>query len=71
LHLQWAALKANFGPALAGLRPTAAREQRGTSTVYRLVVGPLPNMASATKLCARLTAARAVCHTGKFSGDPL
>jgi cytoskeletal protein RodZ len=71
LHLQWAALKANFGPALAGLRPTAAREQRGTSTVYRLVLGPLPNMAAATKLCARLTAARAVCHTGKFSGDPL
>jgi hypothetical protein len=71
LHLQWAALKANFGPALAGLRPTAAREQRGSSAVYRLVVGPLPNMAAATKLCARLTAARAVCHTGKFSGDPL
>jgi len=71
LHLQWAALKANFGPALTGLRPTAAREQRGTTTVYRLVLGPLPTMAAATKLCARLTAARAVCHTGKFSGEPL
>jgi hypothetical protein len=71
LHLQWAALKANFGPALGGLRPTVAREQRGPSAVYRLVVGPLPNMAAATKLCAHLTAARAVCHTGKFSGDPL
>lgn len=71
LHLQWAALKANFGPALAGLRPSVAHEQRGTSRVYRLVLGPLPTMAAATKLCARLTAARAVCHTGKFSGDPL
>ena len=71
LHLQWGALKANYGPLLAGLRPIAAREQRGTTTYYRLVLGPLPNAAAAAKLCARLTAARAVCHAGKFTGDPL
>jgi hypothetical protein len=71
LHLQWGALKANYGPLLAGLRPIAAREQHGTATYYRLVLGPLPNAAAAAKLCARLTAARAVCHAGKFSGDPL
>jgi len=71
LHLQWGALKANYGPLLSGLRPIAAREQRGTTTYYRLVLGPLPNAAAAAKLCARLTAARAVCHAGKFTGDPL
>jgi hypothetical protein len=71
LHLQWGALKANYGPLLAGLRPIAAREQRGTASYYRLVLGPLPNAAAAAKLCARLTAARAVCHAGKFTGDPL
>lgn len=71
LHLQWGALKANYGPLLAGLRPIAAREHRGTTTYYRLVLGPLPNAAAAAKLCARLTAARAVCHSGKFTGDPL
>jgi hypothetical protein len=71
LRLQWGALKANYGPSLAGLRPIAAREQHGTATYYRLVLGPLPNAAAAAKLCARLTAARAVCHAGKFSGDPL
>jgi hypothetical protein len=71
LHLQWGALKANYGPLLTGLRPIAAREQRGTTTYYRLVLGPLPNAAAAAKLCARLTAARAVCHAGKFTGDPL
>jgi hypothetical protein len=71
LHLQWGALKANYGPLLAGLRPIAAREQRGAATYYRLVLGPLPNAAAAAKLCARLTAARAVCHAGKFTGDPL
>jgi hypothetical protein len=69
--MQWAALKANYGPMLAGLRPIAAREQRGTVTHYRLVLGPLPNHAAAAKLCARLNAARAPCHAGKFSGDPL
>jgi len=71
LHLQWSALKANFGPLLTGLRPIAAREQRGTATSYRLVLGPLPNAAAAAKLCARLTAAHAPCHAGKFTGDPL
>ncbi len=71
LHMQWSALKANFGPLLAGLQPIAAREQRGTATYYRLVLGPLPNAPAAAKLCARLTAAHAPCHAGKFSGDPL
>jgi len=71
LHLQWSALKANFGPLLTDLRPIAAREQRGTVTHYRLVLGPLPNAAAAAKLCARLTAAHAPCHPGKFTGDPL
>ena len=71
LHLQWTALKANLGPMLAGLRPSAAREQRGTVTHYRLVLGPLPNMAAAAKLCARLNAAHATCQAGKFTADPL
>jgi len=71
LHLQWSALKANYGPLLGSLRPIAAREQRGTATYYRLVLGPLPNLGAATKLCAKLTAARAPCHAGKFSGEPL
>jgi len=71
LHMQWSALKANYGPLLGGLRPIAAREQRGTATYYRLVLGPLPNLGAATKLCAKLTAARAPCHAGKFSGEPL
>ncbi len=71
LHLQWAALKANFGPMLGGLRPIAAREQRGTATTYRLVLGPMPNLTAAQKLCGRLIAARAPCHAGKFAGEPL
>jgi hypothetical protein len=71
LQLQWAALKANYGQMLAGLRPIAAKERQGAVTRYRLILGPLPNLASAARLCARLTAARAPCHAGKYSGDPL
>ncbi len=71
LLVQWAALKANFGPMLAGLRRSAAHEQRGTATHYRLVLGPLANLAAAAKLCARLTAAHALCHSGRFAADPL
>jgi hypothetical protein len=71
LRLQWTALKANFGPMLAGLRPIAAREQHGTATQYRLVLSPLPNLLAAAKLCGRLTAAHAICQVGKFAGEPL
>lgn len=71
LRLQWAAMKANFGPMLTGLRPIASREPRASGAHYRLVLGPLPNYAAATKLCARLTAAHATCHAGKFAGEPL
>ena len=70
MRLQWLALKANYGPLLAGLRPSAAREQRGSVTHFRLVAGPLPNYAAAARLCARLNAAHAVCHAGKFAGEP-
>jgi hypothetical protein len=70
MRLQWVALKANYGPLLAGLRPIAAREQHGSTTHYRLVAGPLPNYAAAARLCARLNAAHAACHAGKFAGEP-
>jgi hypothetical protein len=69
MRLQWVALKANYGPLLSGLRPIASREQRGSVTHYRLVAGPLPNYSAAARLCARLNAAHAVCHAGKFTGQ--
>ena len=71
LRLRWATMKANFGPLLAGLRPVAALEHRPGPPSYRLVVGPLPNYAEAAKLCARITAARAICRPAKFDGQVL
>jgi len=68
---RWITVKANFGPLLSGMHPLAAREHRPGSTGYRLVVGPLPNSAAATSLCAHFTAARTACRSAKFDGEQI
>jgi hypothetical protein len=70
-HMQWAAVKANFGPLLQGLQPHVLTEHRGTSTHYRLLVGPLTSYTDAAKLCARILAEHGNCHPVKFGGEPL
>jgi hypothetical protein len=69
LSARWAAVKANFGPLLTGLHPVAAHVRRPGTADYRLVVGPLPNAAAATQLCARFAAARVTCRPAKFDGE--
>lgn len=71
LNLRWAAVKANFGPLLNGLHPLAVHNHRPGSTDYRLLVGPLPNAAVASQLCARFVAARVTCRTARFDGEQL
>ncbi len=71
LHMQWAALKANFGPLLGDLQPHRLAERRGRGLHYRLIVGPLPTYTAAARLCARLIRARAVCHPVRMAGEPL
>ena len=68
---RWMTVKANFGPLLSGMHPLAARDHRPGATGYRLVVGPLPNSAAASVLCAQFAAARATCRAVKFDGDPI
>lgn len=70
-RLQWAAVKANFGPLLAGLEPRTLSESRGAATHYRLVAGPLPTYTAAERLCAHMIAAHATCQPVKFTGAPL
>jgi hypothetical protein len=67
----WARVKANFGPLLAGLRPLAAPRRRPGGTDFRLVVGPFPTIAEAAQLCARFNSVRATCRTAKFTGEDL
>ncbi len=72
LRIHWTALKANYGPLLEGLRPLAAQHpKRPTGITYRLVVGPLPNVNEAARLCARFPVTRTGCHPAKFAGVQL
>ncbi len=70
-RLQWAAMKANFGPVIAGLEARALSKRRGAATHYRLVAGPLPTYTAAARLCARIVAAHAICQPVKYTGAPL
>lgn len=67
---RWISVKANFGPLLSGMHPLAAHERRPGGG-YRLVVGPLPNTAAATGLCAHFAAARTACRAVKFDGEQI
>ncbi|MCX7295981.1 MAG: SPOR domain-containing protein [Hyphomicrobiales bacterium] len=71
MQARWAAVKANFGPLLNGLRPLVARDTRPHMTPYRLIVGPLPNAAAAAQVCARFAASRVTCRATKFAGAQL
>ncbi|MGA7516473.1 MAG: hypothetical protein WBW28_05815 [Pseudolabrys sp.] len=68
---RWTTVKANFGPVLNGLRPLATRDHRPGANGFRLIVGPLPNSAAATGLCAHFVAARTACRAVKFEGEQI
>ena len=68
---RWISVNANFGSLLSGMYPLAAHERRAGGAGYRLVVGPLPNGAAASSLCAHFIAARTACHSAKFDGEQI
>ena len=69
---RWTTVKANFGPAAERIAPAGStRDQRPGANGYRLVVGPLPNSAAATGLCAHFAAARTACRAVKFEGEQI
>jgi hypothetical protein len=70
LNARWAAVKANFGPQLAGLYPRAIRSNH-PGAEYRLLAGPLPTNAAAAQTCARFVTARVTCRTVRFEGERL
>jgi len=70
IEARWSAVKANYGPDLAGLHPLVLHE-RTAKLPYRLLVGPLPTKAAAVKLCTRLAAAHPACRAANFAGNRL
>jgi len=71
LREYWLTVKASHGPLLVGLRPVAAQRLRQSGTDYRLLLGPLPTTAAATKLCAKFSAVHATCRATRFFGEEL
>ena len=67
---QWAALKANFGPILIGMRPVAVRNHRFLTTgSFRLVAGRVRSWAAAKRVCALMARQQFACEPVKFEGD--
>lgn len=67
---QWAAVKANFGPILVGMRPIAVRNHRFlTSGTFRLVAGYLRSWAAAKRICALMARQQFACQPVKFEGS--
>jgi hypothetical protein len=64
------AVKANFGPIIAGLGPYALSGRRGAATHYQLVAGPLLSYTAAARLYERIIAAHAICQPVKYTGAP-
>jgi hypothetical protein len=73
LRTLWSAVKGRHGALLDGLRPLITIREKGRpgSVELRLVAGPLANAALATRLCAVITAAGAVCQPAVFDGQRL
>ena len=60
-------MKANFGPILAGMRPTAVRDHRLLSGgEFRLVVGRVHSLKAAERLCERFASQQVSCQPVKF-----
>lgn len=72
LRIQWAAVKADYGPLVAGLRPVASQIQKHPAGgTYRLVAGPVPSTAAAALLCAFFSVSRRACWPASFDGEQL
>lgn len=73
LRTLWAATLKRYSTLLEGLRPVVQMRERGRpgAVDLHLVVGPIPNAATAARLCATITAAGAVCQPSSYDGQRL
>ena len=67
VQAQWAAVKANFGTMLVGMRPTAVRDHRLLGGgEFRLVISRMHSLKAAEKLCTRFARQKVACQPIKF-----
>jgi hypothetical protein len=73
LRTAWAAALRRHGKLLEGLGAVVQTRERSRpgGMEMRLIAGPLPNAATAARLCATMTAAGAICAPTMFGGQRL
>ena len=73
LRTAWTAALRRHGPLLEGLRPVVQMRERPRpgGMELRLIAGPVPNAATAARLCISMTAAGAICAPAVFEGQRL
>jgi hypothetical protein len=73
LRTAWAAALRRHGLLLEGLHAVVQTRERARpgAVELRLIAGPIPNAATAARLCAAMTAAGAICAPALFEGQRL
>jgi hypothetical protein len=73
LRVLWATARQRHSTLLDGLRPVVHLRERSRagSIDMRLVAGPIPNAATAARMCATLVAAGAICQPSAYDGQRL
>jgi hypothetical protein len=73
LRALWTTARQRHGTLLEGLRPIVYLRERARPGVVdmRLVAGPIPNAATAARMCATLVAAGAICQPSPYDGQRL
>jgi hypothetical protein len=71
LRVLWKSTKAAHAALLDGLSPrvTVRENSKSRAAGLRLIVGPLPDAETASRLCAILSAARRSCQPAPFAGQ--
>ena len=73
LRALWTSSRQRHATLLEGLRPVVQMRERAkpAAVELRLVAGPIPNAATAARLCATITANGAICQPTLFDGQRL
>jgi hypothetical protein len=72
LRAAWDRIRRNHATMLEGLRPViSVRDRTGGQVELRLIVGPIANAATASRLCASLASAGLSCQPTMFEGQRL
>ena len=71
LRLSWTLLSERHADSFRALEPRYAAEGEGPNRSYSLIVGPMPTVDEARRLCEDLSLKATPCRVSQFTGDAL